>query len=169
MSKFDLLCDLLTSSMMSWIQLYRNIVIILFNLSTGSLTMITLYVLLIIMIKVSFMKEFRGSTLRPSCDIIDDVITTKIFFGMIWDDLFKFGVKMKLCLIFRNFQNGRHFEVATNFFTLSNTGSWIYQPDSHGHFRHIISEILIDPTADILAEIYLKICPTLCPGDIMHN
>ena len=24
-------------------------------------------------------------------------------------------VKLKMCLIFQNFQNGRHFEVATNF------------------------------------------------------
>ena len=29
---------------------------------------------------------------------------------MIWDDLFIFVVKLKLRLIFQNFQNGRHFE-----------------------------------------------------------
>ena len=34
----------------------------------------------------------------------------KNFFGIIWDDLFISEVKLKLCLIFQNFQNGRHFE-----------------------------------------------------------
>ena len=39
----------------------------------------------------------------------------KKLFGIIWDDLFISEVKLKLCLIFQNFQNGRHFELATNF------------------------------------------------------
>ena len=39
----------------------------------------------------------------------------KNFFSIIWDDLFISEVKLKLCLIFQNFQNGRHFELATNF------------------------------------------------------
>ena len=38
----------------------------------------------------------------------------KYFFGIIWDDIFISEVKLKLCFIFRNFQNG-HFELATNF------------------------------------------------------
>ena len=75
----------------------------------------------------------------------------KIFFGIIWD-LFISDVKWKLCLIFQNFQNGHHFELATNFFTGSYTGSWIYQKDSHEHFGHI--EPLIDALAQILTEIY---------------
>ena len=37
------------------------------------------------------------------------------FFGRIWDDILILVVKLKLCLIFRGFQNGRHFEVITNF------------------------------------------------------
>ena len=37
-------------------------------------------------------------------------------FGIIWDGLFISDVKWKLCLIFQNFQNGRHFEFTTNFF-----------------------------------------------------
>ena len=49
----------------------------------------------------------------------------KTFFGMIWDDLFISEVKLKLCLIFQIFQNGRHFELTTNFFIGSFTGSWI--------------------------------------------
>ena len=32
------------------------------------------------------------------------------FWGIIWDDLFISEVKLKLCFIFQNFQNGRHFE-----------------------------------------------------------
>ena len=69
-----------------------------------------------------------------------------------WDDLFISEVKLKLCLIFQNFQNGHHFEVATNFFTGSYTGRRIYQKDGHEHFRHF--ELLIDALAQILTEIY---------------
>ena len=101
---------------------------------------------------ISYIKEYRGPTLRPPCDAIDDVIIMKIlFFGIIWDDLFIFEVKLKLCLIFQNFQNGCYFELATKFFTGSHTGSWIYQKDSHEHFRHF--ELLIDALARILTEI----------------
>ena len=46
---------------------------------------------------ISFIKEYRGATLRPPCDVIDDVITIKIlFFGIILDDLFISEVKLKL-------------------------------------------------------------------------
>ena len=76
----------------------------------------------------------------------------KNFFGIIWDDLIIWEVRLKLCLIFQIFQNGRHFELATNFFTGSYTGSWIYQKDSHEYFRHF--ELLIDAVAQILTEIY---------------
>ena len=102
---------------------------------------------------ISFIKEYRGPTLRPPCDVIDDVIIMKILlFGIILDNLFISEVKLKLCLIFQNFQNGRYFELATNFFTGSYTGSWIYQKDSHEHFRHF--ELLIDALAQILTELY---------------
>ena len=41
---------------------------------------------------ISFIKEYRGLTLRPPCgviDVIDDVIIMiNTFFGIIWDDLF---------------------------------------------------------------------------------
>ena len=102
---------------------------------------------------ISFIKEYRRPTLRPPCDIIDDVIIIKnTFLGIIWDDLFISEVKLKLFLIFPNFQNGRHFELVTNFFTGSYTGSWIYQKDSHDHFPHL--ELFIDAVAQILTEIY---------------
>ena len=73
---------------------------------------------------ISFIKDYRGTTLRPPCDVIDERHHhEKTFWGIIWDDLFISEVKLKLCLIFQNFQNGRHFELATNFFTGSFTGS----------------------------------------------
>ena len=98
---------------------------------------------------ISYIKEYCGPTLRPPCDVIDDVIIMKIFF------LHNFvisEVKLKLCLIFQNFQNGSHFELATNVFTGSYIGSWIYQKDSHEHFRHF--EFLIDAVIQLLTEIY---------------
>ena len=58
---------------------------------------------------ISYVKEYIGPTLRPPCDVIDDVIIMKYFFGIIWDDLFISEVKLKLCLIFKNFQNGSHY------------------------------------------------------------
>ena len=73
---------------------------------------------------ISFIKEYRGPTLRLPCDVIDDgIITKKRFSGIIWDDLFISEVKLKLCSIIENFQNGCHFEPATNFFIGSYTGS----------------------------------------------
>ena len=100
----------------------------------------------------SFIKEYRETTLRSFCDVIDDVITMKIFFScIIWDDLFISAVKLKLYLILWHFQNGRHFELATNFFTGSDTGSWICYEDSHEYLWHF--ELLIDVLAQILTEL----------------
>ena len=83
-------------------------------------------------VAISFIKEYVGPNSRPPCDVIDDVIIMKnTFFGIIWDDLFISEVKLKLCLIIRNFKNGRHFELATNYFTGSYTGSWRCQKESH--------------------------------------
>ena len=39
-----------------------------------------------------------------------------ILCGTIWEGLFTSEGKLQLCLIFQTFQNGRHFQVATNFF-----------------------------------------------------
>ena len=45
----------------------------------------------------SFIREYRGTILRSSCDVIDDVITMKIFFScIIWNDLSISDVKLKL-------------------------------------------------------------------------
>ena len=73
---------------------------------------------------------YKGPILRPSRDVIDGVIE-KQYFGIIWDDIFIYEVKLRLCWIFQNFQHGRHFEFVTNFFTGSDAGIWIYKEDSH--------------------------------------
>ena len=46
-----------------------------------------------------------------------------------------------------NFENGRHFELATNFFTETYSGIWIYQKDNQKHFRNI--ELSIDALTQI--------------------
>ena len=49
-------------------------------------------------------------------DVTSDVINIKsTFFKLIVAGLFRSDVKMNLCRIFRNFQNGRHFDVRRTF------------------------------------------------------
>ena len=107
---------------------------------------------------ISFIKEYSGPTLRSPCDVIDDVIIMKIlFFGIIWDDLFISEGKLKLCLIFQNFQNGHYFELATNFFT----GSRIDQKDNHEHFRHF-EHLIRRSSSNIDGDISLSKFDLLC-------
>ena len=55
-------------------------------------------------------------TLTSHCDVISDVINIKsTFLGLISGGLSISDVKMNLSKIFRNFQNGRHFEARANF------------------------------------------------------
>ena len=118
---------------------------------------------------ISFIKEYIGPTLRPPCDVIDEVIITKKnFFGIIWDDIFISEVKLKLCLTFLNFQNGCHFELVANFFTGSDTGSWIYQKIAIS-----ISDILNFWSMLQLKYwrryINFKIWPPLWSGDVIND
>ena len=54
------------------------------------------------------------------------------------------------------------------FFTGSYTGNWIYQNDSHEHFRYF--ELLIDAVTQILTEIYqFQIWPILWPSDVINE
>ena len=54
------------------------------------------------------------------------------------------------------------------FFTGSYTGSWIYQKDSHEHFRHF--KLLIDAVTQILTEIYqFQNLTYLWPGDVINE
>ena len=65
---------------------------------------------------ISIMKEYGGPALMTPCGVIDDVIVTKkTFLSILWGDLIIAEDTLKLCLICQNFQNDRHFELATNF------------------------------------------------------
>ena len=73
-------------------------------------------------------------------------------FGIIWDNRFTSEVKLKLYLIFKNFQNGRYFEVTANFFLPEVipvveyvSKIWMSIPN--------IFELLIEAAAEILMEI----------------
>ena len=47
---------------------------------------------------ISFIKEYRGPTLRPPCDVIDDVIIMKILFLAKFGTIFSYTeVRLKLC------------------------------------------------------------------------
>ena len=117
-SKFDLLCGLVTSSTTSWICIYINKVIISWYLCTRSLMMISLLSFLVIMknVVISFIKEYRGLTLRPPGDVIDDVIFTKKLF---WHNLGRschIWGQIETVFNISKFSKRSHFELATNFF-----------------------------------------------------
>ena len=57
---------------------------------------------------ISFIKEYKGPILRPPCDVIDNVIIRKKLFCTSFGTILS-EVKLKLCLISKNFLNGRHF------------------------------------------------------------
>ena len=101
---------------------------------------------------ISFIKEYRGPTLRPPCDVIDDVIIMKVLF---WHNLgrsFHIWGQIEAVLNIQNFSKWPPFRALDNLFTRSYIGSWIIQKDSHEHFWHV--ELLIDALAQILTEIY---------------
>ena len=73
---------------------------------------------------ILFKHEYRRPNLTSHYDVISDVINIKsTFSGIIADDLSISDAKMNLSKIFRNFQNGHHFEVRAIFLTGSCTGS----------------------------------------------
>ena len=101
---------------------------------------------------ISFIKEYRGPTLRPPCDVINDVIIMNILF---WHNLrrsFHIWGQIEALFNISKFSKWPLFWARDKLFTGSNTGSWIYQKDSHEHFRHF--ELLVDALAQILTEIY---------------
>ena len=108
-----------------------------------------LFVLVIMKnIVISFTKEYRGPTLRPHCEVIDDVI----IFCIIWGDLFISEVKLKLGLIFQNFQNGCRFELVTN--SLSEMIPEVEYTRKIASSISDIIELLINALAEILTKIY---------------
>ena len=101
---------------------------------------------------ISFIQEYRGPFLRPPCDVIHDVIIMNIFF---WHNLggsFHIGGQIEAVFNISKFSKWPPFCARQTFFTVSYIGSWIYQKDSHEHFRHF--ELLIDAITLILTEIY---------------
>ena len=66
--------------------------------------------------EILFKHEYRRLYFMLRCDVTDDVTSVKNTFSeIICDDLFIYDVKMNLSKIFRNFQNGRYFEVQAVF------------------------------------------------------
>ena len=139
--------------MTSWIRIYINVVIVSWCLWTGSLMIISLLIFshhekcCYLIYKGIKRADLEVTLWRQRSRHRHD----KYFFSIIWDELFISEVKLKLCLIFQNFQNDRHFELTTNFFTGSDTGSWISQKDSHYRYSNI------------------KIWPIWWPGDVIHD
>ena len=79
-------------------------------------------------VAISFIKEYRGPTLWPHCDVIDDVIIMKILF------LHNLGRSFYICgQIEAVFDSSKWppFSARDKLFTGSDTGSLIYQKDSH--------------------------------------
>ena len=53
---------------------------------------------------ISFIKEYRGATLMPPRDVIDDVIIMQnTLLDIVWNDIFISEVKSKLYFIFKNY------------------------------------------------------------------
>ena len=119
-------------------------------------------------VTISFKHEYRRPTLMSRCDVISDVINIKITFsGIISDDLSISDVKMNLSKIFRNFQNGRHFEVRAIFQTGSCTETWVLHQDRP--YLSLSYELLFDDSSlkiDGVMAIF-KIWPTFWPRDLV--
>ena len=97
-------------------------------------------------VTISFKHEYRRHTLTSRCDVISDVMNIKNNFYVIMCDVLSISyVKMNLSQIFRNFQNGRHFEVQVRYWTGSCTGIWVIHQDRLCHSLHF--EILFDVLA----------------------
>ena len=76
-----------------------------------------------------------------------------VFSKVISDDLSIPDVRMSLSEIFRNFQNGRHFDVQAIFLTGSCTGNAVLHRDRPCHSLYF--EVLFDVLAQILTELWL--------------
>ena len=100
-------------------------------------------------VTISFKHEYR----RPRLTSRSGVINIKnTFSGIISDDLSISIFKLNLSKIFRNFPNGRHFDVRVSFVTGSPTGSWVQPLKSQSNSLHF--ELLIAVVALILTELW---------------
>ena len=100
---------------------------------------------------LSFIKEYRQTTLRSLCDVIDDVITMKIFFlhNLGWS--FHSWCQIEAVFYIWTFSKWPPFWGCEEFFTWSDTGIWICYNDSHEHLWHF--ELLVDALTQILTEL----------------
>ena len=97
-------------------------------------------------VTISFKHEYRRPSLTSRCDVVNDVINIEnTFSGIISDDLSIPVVKLNLSKIFRNFSNGRHFDVRASLVTRSPIGSWVQRLESQSNSLHF--ELLIDVLA----------------------
>ena len=100
---------------------------------------------------ISFIKEYRGPTLRPPVTSSMTSSSWKYFF---WHNLrrsFHIWGQIEAVFNISRFSKWPLFWARDKFFTGSYTGSWIDQKDSHEHFRHC--ENLIDALAQLLTGI----------------
>ena len=119
---------------------------------------------------ISFIKEYRGPTFRPLCDVIGHH-HEKYF---LWHNLgwsFHIWGQIEAVLNISKFSkwppfSGRRKLFYRMFYRKLNI-PWIYQQDSYAYFWYF--EPLIDVLAQILTEINFKIRPTLWPGDVIDD
>ena len=108
---------------------------------------------------------------RLWCHLVTSSMTSslrKIFLAWFGTIFFISEVKMKLRSKCQNFQTGCHFKVATDFFTGSYAGSWIYQQYSL-IISHILSHWKTLYLNYLRRYIELKKWFTLCPGDVIDD
>ena len=147
-SKFDLFCDLVTSSMTSWICIHIIVVIRKFNDDIFARC-------LVIMKKMLLFHLYRNIEGRLWGHPVTSSMTSsswKYFFLHNLGRSYHIWGQIEAVLNISKFSKWPLFWARDKLFTGSYTGSWIDQKDSHEHFQHF--ELLIDALAQILTEIY---------------
>ena len=115
--------------------------------------MITLFVLQLSrkMLFFSYTKEYRETILMSPCDVINDVITMKIFFNDLgWS--FHFWCQIEAVFNILSFSKWPTFWGRDILFTGSDTGIWICKKYNHERLWHF--ELLIASLAQILKELF---------------
>ena len=123
------------------------------HMYTLSLKMISLFVLQLSW-KLWFFHSYRKIDKRLWGHSVTSSITSspwKYFFLHNFGRSFNIWCQIEAVFNILTFSNGRHFELATKYFTGSDTGIWIYYNDSPEHLWHF--KLLIDALAQILTEI----------------
>ena len=117
-SKFDLLCDLVTQLFDLWPTKTTWFCVVVNYICGQRLVMISQKLRPVSrkMWQFHLNMNIEGRIWRHAVTSSVTSSTSKVLFlGSILDGLFISNVKMNLSKIFRNFQNGRHFEVRANF------------------------------------------------------